>query len=559
MIYINRSFKELYQTFSLSPDSSDDELRQAYRRILLLNHPDLNPRNIEEATRRTQEINEAYATLKNYRENPGAFSVDSPNNISVKMDFSIIFESLIDLKDIARRKDGFQKAFENFQSHPTDTLAALRLIHASFEAERYKELRELLKHPVLIDASVILIKLYGNNKAAITLNRWADQLRQMNLIEQGLQILEDSYSAGVAEEPILDELRSFHYSIAQGYQTENKNKPEPFIRIKHLSRILDLGFQLDYIYKLLAEAYFEAGDTINALSNLKRAYEINPELAGAVKISRALGLLPQQEQRSRSKNKKANYVYNHAEQIPHPGQIRIWAREGSWDKIIAFADLNLYSRRIIPSARSTIRQIAASLGDCPDTKAKDLICALQGSVYWDVRDACKASLDRWGKGIKPQLVSEPSTDQHKDIEEILWNMLVFETYHPASDDKYETVITYLADFTLTSNNPSEVLGSLRKLTRWLEMLGLGEMAQWIRDLIRREAPGTYYVDNHDRENYVQKVQISENLQTKINPILENVKIYAPSKLAQVLASQMHLKKSNIASGSKKLPEQKSGN
>jgi tetratricopeptide (TPR) repeat protein len=430
----------------------------------------------------------------------------------------------------------------------------LRLIHASFEAERYKELRELLKHPVLIDASVILIKLYGIEKAANPLIRWADQLRQMNLIEQGLQILEDSYSAGMAEEPILDELRSFHYSIAQGYQTEDKKKPEPSIRIKHLSRILDLGFQLDYIYKLLAEAYFEAGDTINALSKLKRAYEINPELTGAVKISRALGILPQQEQRSRSKSAKANYVYNHPEQIPHPSQIRIWASEGSWDKIIAFADLNSYSPRIIPSARSTIRQIAASLGDCPDTKAKDLICDLQGYVYWDVRDACKASLDRWGKGIKPQLVSEPFTDQQKDIEEILWNMLVFETYHPASDDKYETVITYLADRTLTSNTPSEVLGSLRKLTRWLEMLGLGEMAQWIRDLIRREAPGTNYVDSHDRENYLQKVQISENLQTKINPILDNVKIYASGKLAQVLASQMPLKNSNIPSGYKKLPE-----
>lgn len=558
MTHVNRSSKELYHTFSLSPDCSDDELRQAYRRLLFINHPDLNPSNIEEATRRTQEINEAYTTLKDYRENPGTFSVDSPNGISVRVDFSFNLGLQIDLKDIARRKDDFHKAFDNFQNHPTDTLAALRLIHASFEAERYKELRELLKHPVLIDASVILIKLFGNKKAANTLIRWADQLRQMNLIEQGLQILEDSYSAGMTEEPILDELRSFHYSIAQGYQTEDKKKPEPSIRIKHLSRILDLGFQLDYIYKLLAEAYFETGDTINALSKLKRAYEINPELTGAVKISRALGILPQQEQQSRSKSVKVNYVFNLPEQIPHPSQIRIWASEGSWDKIIAFADLNLYSPRIIPSARSTIRQIAASLGDCPDTKAKDLLCALQDSVYWDVRDACKASLDRWGKGIKPQLVSEPFTDQQKDIEEILWNMLVFEAYHPASDDKYESVITYLANRTLTSNTPTEVLGSLRKLTRWLEMLGLGEMAQWIRDLIRHEAPGTYYVDSHDRENYVQKVQISDNLQAKINPILENVKIYASGKLAQVLASQMHIKKSNIPSGNKKLPKQKLG-
>ena len=97
-MYVNRSSKELYQTFSLSPDCSDDELRQAYRRLLFLNHPDLNPRNIEEATRRTQEINEAYTTLKEYRENPGTFAVDSPNGISVRVGFSFNLGLQIDLK-----------------------------------------------------------------------------------------------------------------------------------------------------------------------------------------------------------------------------------------------------------------------------------------------------------------------------------------------------------------------------------------------------------------------------------------------------------------------------
>ena len=46
-------------------------------------------------------------------------------------------------------------------------------------------------------------------------------------------------------------------------------------------------------------------------------------------------------------------------------------------KSFVFGDLTKYSPSIIPSARSTIRQIAQSLGDCPDEKAREFLLALQ--------------------------------------------------------------------------------------------------------------------------------------------------------------------------------------
>ena len=81
------------------------------------------------------------------------------------------------------------------------------------------------------------------------------------------------------------------------------------------------------------------------------------------------------------------------------------------------------------------------------------------------------------------------------------------------------------------------------MTRWLELLGMGEMTQWIRELIRREAPGTWYVDAHDRINYIHNVQISDNLYNLITPILATIQETVPIRLSQVLSTSALLKKS----------------
>jgi len=58
-----------------------------------------------------------------------------------------------------------------------------------------------------------------------------------------------------------------------------KRKPVPGIRIKHLIRILELGFNHDYIYILLAEAYHELRNNEQARVYLEQAYKINPLLS----------------------------------------------------------------------------------------------------------------------------------------------------------------------------------------------------------------------------------------------------------------------------------------
>ncbi len=53
-----------YKVLGVSPDASDEEIKQAYRRLAKKYHPDLNPGD-QEAAKRMQEVNAAYEQIKN--------------------------------------------------------------------------------------------------------------------------------------------------------------------------------------------------------------------------------------------------------------------------------------------------------------------------------------------------------------------------------------------------------------------------------------------------------------------------------------------------------------
>ena len=53
-----------YDVLQVSPRSSDDDIKRAYRRLAMVYHPDLNPQNRSVAELRFRLINEAYAHLK---------------------------------------------------------------------------------------------------------------------------------------------------------------------------------------------------------------------------------------------------------------------------------------------------------------------------------------------------------------------------------------------------------------------------------------------------------------------------------------------------------------
>ena len=53
-----------YKILGVSPNASDEEIKQAYRRLAKKYHPDRNPGD-QEAARKMQEVNAAYEQIKN--------------------------------------------------------------------------------------------------------------------------------------------------------------------------------------------------------------------------------------------------------------------------------------------------------------------------------------------------------------------------------------------------------------------------------------------------------------------------------------------------------------
>ncbi len=53
-----------YKVLGVSPDASDEEIKQAYRRLAKKYHPDLNPGD-KVAAQKMQEVNAAYEQIKN--------------------------------------------------------------------------------------------------------------------------------------------------------------------------------------------------------------------------------------------------------------------------------------------------------------------------------------------------------------------------------------------------------------------------------------------------------------------------------------------------------------
>jgi hypothetical protein len=190
------------------------------------------------------------------------------------------------------------------------------------------------------------------------------------------------------------------------------------------------------------------------------------------------------------------------------------------------------ARQDFGQARFLLENIAINIDKSHELDFE--IVRLMTQVYAEMDEQAKAiSL------IKPRLTDLPMNSNREFYEELtswLWNYFVFEEYDPANDDEYLLALNTHLDLALTAKTPDAVLDNLRRLTRWMELLGDDVMTQWIRSLIRIEAPGTWYVDSHNRVQYIKKVELSNSLKNKLSSFNERIKTNIPKKLSEVLKS-----------------------
>ena len=386
----------LYRALGAEPTCADAELRSAFRSAIKRWHPDLNP-NDPIAAAKTVELNSAYKALLQYRQASGQGSgLVEPTTWPAGFHFgsAAYFATQagpIDIQQITGLKSDLYRAWTYFQSSPDDTTRALRLIHAAFRADRPEVVSELLANRLLIDSALLLRDLVGDESARETLLQWAACILAPG---RGI-ILEDLNASDITTEEVGYRLKSYHYELG------THSSLPPASRIQHLRRIIELGFELGYVYKLLAETYHEIGDDDAARDYLHHAFAIDPQLMGAKTISRALGFLtddPSAATRSRASTLAASraYPYWRTNQLPSPHEVRQWAHSGDWNTVCRFADVRAYSPNLISRSRVMLRQMALSLGACSEAWAASALERLLDCSYPDVQKPCTLSLARIG-------------------------------------------------------------------------------------------------------------------------------------------------------------------
>lgn len=73
---------DYYEILEVPKTANSDEIKKAYRRLALKWHPDKNPNNQEQATKKFKEISEAYEVLSDERKRRAYDAPKTPNNRS---------------------------------------------------------------------------------------------------------------------------------------------------------------------------------------------------------------------------------------------------------------------------------------------------------------------------------------------------------------------------------------------------------------------------------------------------------------------------------------------
>lgn len=104
--------KDFYKILNISPNSSQEEIKKAYKRLAIKYHPDHNPNN-PLAVEKFKEINEAYENLNHNKQSNN----DNNNDKNYDFDFDTMFNNTsFNFKEV-ENEDNLFNSFNNYKKY----------------------------------------------------------------------------------------------------------------------------------------------------------------------------------------------------------------------------------------------------------------------------------------------------------------------------------------------------------------------------------------------------------------------------------------------------------
>jgi curved DNA-binding protein CbpA len=260
-----------YLTLNIESGASDEEIKQAFRRLAKKFHPDKNPGREKAAEQRFKKIIAAYKVLGNrksryiydqklrasrtsIRDSRRANLRRKAKNDTAHLCQLILFELL------NKNAQSALEIYENLISKNADFSLGIHMSDGDTRDCEFLLAEAYHQTGKLAEAARLYEKVLKQEKKKAYFHGFAQEIELM---------LKDVYLQRMASA---------------------ENSEEVLANMEKLLAMNLSKREAAWIYKRAAEAYYRANDIDNAIRVLRRAFQINPKLTGAKKISKKLGL-----------------------------------------------------------------------------------------------------------------------------------------------------------------------------------------------------------------------------------------------------------------------------
>ncbi|MBC8230725.1 J domain-containing protein [bacterium] len=268
------AFPDYYETLKVKRNATSLEIKSAFRRLAKQFHPDKNPGNEQQAEKQFRYICKAYETL-----------IDEKKR-------SVYDYDLRQYKGQSKSRNIYKENLRK-RAKPNHTSALCQLMLAELMSNNLSaavQIYEQLKTRII------------NFELALYMN-YADSRDCEFLLAEAYQVLGGHKQSAKLYEQVIEKEKQhphfrhfikevktrlkkvYYYGLAKPASAEESTI--------YLQKILGLGLpkrDIAWVYKKLAESYYESENLQMARENLEKAFKISPNLTGAKKICEKLGV-----------------------------------------------------------------------------------------------------------------------------------------------------------------------------------------------------------------------------------------------------------------------------